>query len=312
MIFLDGVTAGSDAKNLGVPVLRAVDLIIPSDRRIALVGATRDETRTLFNLLSGAKYPAEGQIVRKVSVSFPVGYAGGFLKNLSVRTNVAHLARIYGADIKTTVEFVARSSRLQQAFDKPYGDLPKKLQRRLAAIVAYTIPFDVYLLTQNDVRGKLNRGNVALHLFTQRHVSAGMIISTGDSDFAAKYCDMAMVLNEQKLSLYESINEAFQVANVGKSGARRRKPNHSEELTTDGAPEDEQQSSRVEMKELPKLDTEAGKLSREERQAWRAARQEQARQGRGIRPRLSEEERQARRAARKEERQRLRKGRIAS
>jgi capsular polysaccharide transport system ATP-binding protein len=209
MIILDSVTAFSGRGGRGKELLSAASLIIPSDRRIALLGRSRDETSSLLNLFGGLQAPAGGHVIRKARVSFPAGYLGGFVRDLPVRVNVAHLARIYQADVPTTVGFVDHALRLGAAYDKPFDELPRKTQKRLAAFLVYVLPFDVYLQSDEVAAGKRNRKNVALHLFEERHRTAGMIITTSNPKFAVDYCDMAMVLSNGQLILSDDVEAAF-------------------------------------------------------------------------------------------------------
>jgi capsular polysaccharide transport system ATP-binding protein len=210
MIVLDRVTANINLRNKHpAPVLSQVDLVIPSDRRIALLGASRPEAQTLINMFGGLAYPTDGQIVRKASVSFPIGYFGGFVPDVPTRVNIAHLARIYELDIKTIVDFVEQSVRPNPDFDRPFGDLPRNIQRRIATIVAYTLPFDVYVLMQDAVHGKPHPKNVALSLFEHRNRTSGMIISVTEPKFALDYCDMAMVLDRGQLIMCEDVESGL-------------------------------------------------------------------------------------------------------
>jgi capsular polysaccharide transport system ATP-binding protein len=210
MIVLDRVSANINLRNKHpAPVLSRVDLVIPSDRRIALLGASKPEAQTLINMFGGLSYPADGQIVRKASVSFPIGYFGGFIPDVPTRVNIAHLARIYELDIKAIVDFVEQSVRPNPDFDRPFGDLPRIVQRRIATIVAYTLPFDVYVLMQEVVRGKSHPRNVALSLFEHRNRTSGMIIAVNEPKFALDYCDMAMVLDRGQLLLCEDVESGL-------------------------------------------------------------------------------------------------------
>lgn len=189
-------------------VLSFASLTIPSDRRIALFGQA-PECRMLTNLLSGLSVPASGLVIRKAKVSFPVGYLGSFNPDLPVRHNVAHVARLYDTDAEKMVKFIEQVGRLGKAFDKPYGELPLVMKARLGYIIAYTIPFDLYMLSDGGVRAALNPRDILHALFRERLRTSGMIISTRNPNIALEYCDMAMILKDGKLSLYDSVEQAL-------------------------------------------------------------------------------------------------------
>src|SRR4051812_8007156 len=115
MIILDGVTkaASEDAKKRAV--LTAVRVSLPSNSRIALLGPRAEDKRIFINLLAGIVLPDSGRIIRNARVSFPAGHTSGFTYELPVRVNVAHVARLYGADVEQVVDFVAKISKLGDA-----------------------------------------------------------------------------------------------------------------------------------------------------------------------------------------------------
>jgi capsular polysaccharide transport system ATP-binding protein len=222
MIILDHVTVGLGAKDSDEPVLTSASLVIPSDRRIAFLGVQRGDATTVFNLLAGIRHPREGSILRKATVSFPIGYVGGFVQDLPVRVNVAHLARMYGADVKTVTDFVQRSLNLDEAFERPYEELSRKTQRRLSVVVGFTIPFDVYLMTDKDIEsGGGGRRNIGLRLFEERSRTAGMIVATSDLKFAGNYCDMGMILIHQQLMLCDDLQAGYEMAQAAEREKRQ-------------------------------------------------------------------------------------------
>lgn len=190
-------------------VLSSVNLVIPSDRRIALLGPSILDNRLFLNLLGGIILPRAGRIVRKAKVSFPVGHLGGFAAKLPVRSNVAHLARVYGADVATMVEFVERVAGLGPSFNKPFMLLSSSMKRHLGRIVGYAIPFDLYVLTEEIVRGKNKDRDISYDLFQARSRTAGMIIPTDSAQFAREHCEMALVLYGGQLILFDQVEKAL-------------------------------------------------------------------------------------------------------
>jgi capsular polysaccharide transport system ATP-binding protein len=193
-------------------VLTLVRGRLPSDHRIAVLGIAEDK-KVFMELLGGLVMPTAGRIIRKARVSFPAGYVGGFERDLSVRLNVAHVARLYGADIGPVVDFVARASELGEDFKKPYGDLAASQKRALSEILALSIPFDVYLLNDEIMqsKGKFYNKN-ARALFEARAKTSGMIIASQDVAFAREFCDMGLVLNGGQMRLFRNLERAFSFA----------------------------------------------------------------------------------------------------
>jgi capsular polysaccharide transport system ATP-binding protein len=208
MITLDNVTKivrrGGRAK-----ILDAVNVTLPADRRIAVLGHDEIAKSTLIRMLAGISLPTKGRVIRRAKLSFPVGYVGGLTAELSVRQNVVHVAKVYRANIKEVVEFVKEVTRFGEEFNKPYQSLTPLMRADLGTALAYAIPFDVYLLD-----GAIAKGRPALReqynaIFEERIKSSSVIFSTRDVRAARKYCDMGAVLHRGSLSLYDSVDEAL-------------------------------------------------------------------------------------------------------
>jgi capsular polysaccharide transport system ATP-binding protein len=213
MIILQEVTRVAGAGGKKRDVLTAVSVSLPPNRSIAVLGPAGEDTRVFIDLLAGIVLPTAGRIVRHARVSFPAGHLGGFTPELSVRLNVAHVARLYGADVETIVDFVAQVSDLGKDFDRPYGGLSSSRKRYLSEILAFSIPFDVYLLRDDVVRSGGKRYNrEARALFEARAKTSGMIIASQDPRFAREFCDMGLVLANGQARLFHNIERALAFA----------------------------------------------------------------------------------------------------
>lgn len=214
MIIFDRLTKTVGSKK----VLSSVSIQIPTDRRIALVGGEEADKQIVLEILAGTAMPTVGRINRAAHVSFPVGRLPGFSSDLTVRLNVAHVARLYGANIRQTVRIVEKALRIGPVFDKPYAEVPKNMRRPLAQIVAFTLPFDAYILLDDKFRPppkerpegeQIDHPTVCFEMFRRRLRTSGMIIPTQNVNFAQEYCELGLVLRDGRLELFEDIGEAF-------------------------------------------------------------------------------------------------------
>ena len=225
MIILDQLTKTSGPFFKRRHILSLVTIQIPTHQKIALVGQTDQDKRAFIELLAGLAKPTSGTITRLAEVSFPVGQLPGFAKEHTIRLNVAHAARLYGADVAATVDVVEQVMDMGSAFDKPYEHMPRGLRIPLAQAVAFALPFDLYLLTDDrlDPRGGAGRRRRSAAstqiLFEARAKTSGMIIPTQNVEYARNVCDMAMVLQNGALELFKNVDEAFDA--VARSDDRR-------------------------------------------------------------------------------------------
>lgn len=97
-------------------VLDNVSATFPDGQNFGILGANGAGKSTLIRLLAGSEMPDRGRIRRGARVSFPLGYGGTFHGTLSGRENVAFIARIYGAALRETTDYVADFAELGAYF----------------------------------------------------------------------------------------------------------------------------------------------------------------------------------------------------
>jgi capsular polysaccharide transport system ATP-binding protein len=210
MIVLEGVTKVAGGGPNRRDVLKEVRAELPSNKRVAILASVAEDKKIFLDLLGGLLMPNDGRIINRARVSFPAGHQGGFSLELSVRLNVAHVTRLYGADVDAVVDFVAQVSDLGKAFDRPFRRLSFLQRRYLSEILALSIPFDVYLLEDEIIRPKTGRFNKeARALFDIRAKTSGIFVTADNPAFVTEVCDMGLVLHNGKLRLFDKIHRAI-------------------------------------------------------------------------------------------------------
>jgi capsular polysaccharide transport system ATP-binding protein len=226
MIILNRVTKKKKVNGRTRDVLSLVDIEIPSDRRIALFAPAAEDGTLVINLLAGLETATAGLIRRAASVSFPVGHIGGLQGELTLRHNSAHVARLYGADASSVVDFMSNIAGLRDALDVRFRDLPTALKRQFAQVLAYSIPFDTYLLNAEPTRLPADHRAIACALFEARTRTSGAIVAVHQAAFAKKYCDMALCLRDGTLVLFGDVEEALAASRARGSQPRDHAPIH--------------------------------------------------------------------------------------
>lgn len=193
----------------GVLLRRTPHISIPTDRRVALIGSSEPAKRDLIDLLGGVRLPSTGHISRHAELSFPIGHLGSLSRELSVRQNVAHVARVHGIDVAKLVSFVAAVLDHSRMFDRPLRDFPHESLRTLLAIIALSIPFETFLLTDDVFLGGGRLKERCYALFCARIENSGAIISTRNAQFAREHCDMSLLLHDGMLSLFDDVEEGL-------------------------------------------------------------------------------------------------------
>ncbi|MBX9883565.1 MAG: ATP-binding cassette domain-containing protein [Novosphingobium sp.] len=208
MIRVDGLT---HAYAKGRPIFSELDLVIPTNRRVAILGGTGSGKTTLLNLLAGIDMPQAGRIERTAQLSFPGGFQRGFRQTSTMRQNAMFAARIYGADPDEVVDFLGDVCQLQDELEFPLRELSVPTRIAFSYLLTYTLPFDCYLFDnvigppQPEVR------DLCARLYAARSAEAGTILATRQPRTAEQYCDCGIVLAEGKALFFDTIAEALAV-----------------------------------------------------------------------------------------------------
>lgn len=189
-------------------LLSTVNLAIPTNTRVALLGPSESDKRILMDLLGHIIVPDQGRIIRDARVSFPSNHFIASSNSLSIRSNLEHLARLYDADPDKLSSFVEKYLELGPFFNNPYKDLPTEIRLPLSVVVTLSLPFDVYLISSDYFGPDKNLADRCLKLLITRGKDAGLIIQPRNLRFARQLCEMALVLNKGLLVLHDSIQGA--------------------------------------------------------------------------------------------------------
>jgi capsular polysaccharide transport system ATP-binding protein len=211
MIALKGVSRSFQAGGEETVVFNDVTVNLPTDRRCAILGAERAGKSVLIRLLAGVEEPAEGEIIRYASLSFPVGYLRGFRAQLTGRQNVEHAARLYGADPDEVIRFVDEVTGFGTRMHEPLHRMQLRDRIMLAYAMSYAIPFDTYLIDENIGAGPADFREMCHSMFAHRTKESGMLLATRHVRKALDYCDMAAVILDRKILLFDDLQDGIEV-----------------------------------------------------------------------------------------------------
>jgi len=210
MITLDSVSKSYRTTQGGRRiVLDEVSTAFPEGQNFGVLGANGAGKSTLIRLLAGSEMPDRGRIGRDGRVSFPLGYGGTFHGSLSGRENIAFIARIYGADLRKTIGYVADFAELGAYFEMPVNTYSAGMRARLAFGACLAIDFDTYLIDEvTEIGDDRFRRKCAL-AFRERMQRSDIILVTHDSRTIRQYCDRGAILADGELRLYDDVVDAL-------------------------------------------------------------------------------------------------------
>ncbi len=178
-----------------------------------LLGVNGAGKSTTLRVLSGTELPNSGKVRRSVRVSWPLGLAGGFHNQMTGRENVHFIARVYGADVRKTDDFVEDFSELGEYLDAPVKTYSSGMMARLGFAMSMAIEFDVYLVDEVTAVGDARFQERCQAAFAHRRKNAGMIMVSHSMSTISDYCDRGGVLVDGQLIMFENVGKAIEMYN---------------------------------------------------------------------------------------------------
>lgn len=191
-------------------VLDNVSATFPSGKSVGILGLNGAGKSTLIRIIGDAEPADSGRVYSEGRVSWPLGYTGGFQGSLTARENARFVARIYGEDTRYIEEFTYEFSELGDYFDVPLKNYSAGMRGRFAFSVSLACNFDYYLVDEALETGDARYREKFRKAFEERKANASVILVSHNEETVRRNCDMAAILQEGRLVLYDNIKEAMQ------------------------------------------------------------------------------------------------------
>lgn len=177
-------------------VLRDVNLQIEANDKIAFLGRNGAGKSTLIKLLGGVEMPTSGTIRRKMSVSWPLGFNGGFQGSMTGYDNARFIARIYGREYSWMKDFVEDFTELGKQLRMPVKTYSSGMRARLAFALSLAIDFDCYLIDEIILVGDGNFRVKCQHELFEKRKDKAFILASHDMGVIQEFCNRAVVLKD--------------------------------------------------------------------------------------------------------------------
>ncbi|MBU1836022.1 MAG: ABC transporter ATP-binding protein [Alphaproteobacteria bacterium] len=190
-------------------VLDNVSATFPTGKSVGLLGRNGAGKSTLMDMIGGTASTDSGSIETTGTVSWPVGFAGSFNRQMTGAQNTKFVARIYGVDTEELIAFVQDFAELGGHFFAPVRNYSSGMKSRLAFGISIGIPFDTYLVDEVTSVGDAAFKRKSRIAFTQRMENASAVVVTHSMNQLRKFCDAGAILENGKLSYFDDIEEAI-------------------------------------------------------------------------------------------------------
>lgn len=219
MIALRGIAKEFTLQGVRHRLFSGLDLTIPGDRPVALLGRNGAGKSTLLKIIAGTAEPTRGEVLTTGSISWPVGFAGAFHPDLTGAQNTRFVARIYGVDSDALTSFVEAFAELGAHFHLPFRSYSSGMRARLAFGVSMGIPFDTYLVDEVTAVGDGAFREKSSALFLERMERAGAIVVSHSMPLIRQLCRSGIVLEGGTARFFENVNEAVEYHEATLNGA---------------------------------------------------------------------------------------------
>lgn len=192
-------------------VLDRINFAVGPGEKVALLGRNGAGKSTLIKLIGGVEEPTAGVVRRTMSLSWPLGFEGGFHPFLTGYDNVKFIARIYNHPLEDILSFTEDFAELGKSMHMPLETYSTGMRARLAFGLSLAIDFDCYLIDEVILAGDQRfhrKCRDALFGDRGRHA---MIIASHAMDIVRDYCSRALVLKAGRGKLFTDIETAIDV-----------------------------------------------------------------------------------------------------
>jgi capsular polysaccharide transport system ATP-binding protein len=214
MIICDQVTKSYPMGSGRKHVLRGVDLTIGKGQHVGFLGRNGAGKTTMIKLIGGVEMPSTGKISRHMTVSWPLGFGGGFQGSLTGYDNARFIARIYGHEYREIKDFVEDFSELGPQLKMPVKTYSSGMRARLAFALSLAIEFDCYLIDEVILVGDQNFHKKCHTELIEKRRDRSLIFASHSMEMIREFCNCAVVLHEGIATMYDDVEQALQTYEV--------------------------------------------------------------------------------------------------
>ncbi|MDD9708194.1 MAG: ABC transporter ATP-binding protein [Paracoccaceae bacterium] len=209
MIRFDNISKGFWIRGDYRPVIRNLNLTLPSGKSLALLGRNGAGKSTLLSIVAGTMRPDTGQIISDGSISFTVGFAGSFHGDMTGAQNTRFVARVYGVDTDELTAFVEDFAEIGEHFNMPVRTYSAGMKSRLAFGISMGIKFDTYLIDEATATGDARFRRKSSEVFRTRMAQSSAIMVSHSMADIRNFCDAGLVLHDGGIEVFDDVEDAI-------------------------------------------------------------------------------------------------------
>jgi len=193
--------------------LSGVSFSVAKGEKLAVLGRNGAGKSTLIRLIGGVELPTRGVIEQTMSVSWPIGMAGGYHPVLTGNDNIRFIARVYNKPFAEIRDYVEDFAELGKFLSEPMRTYSSGMRARLMFALSLAIDFDCYLIDEIIAAGDQRFQRRSHEELFEKRADRSMILATHIVEFVRAYCSRALILHRGRGKVFTDLGLAFDIYN---------------------------------------------------------------------------------------------------
>jgi capsular polysaccharide transport system ATP-binding protein len=192
-------------------VLDGIGFRVGHGERMAILGRNGAGKSTLIRIIAGILEPTSGFVHTGMSLSWPLALDGGFEGDMSGYDNIRFIARIYGADIDATFDYVASFAEIGRQIHDPVRHYSSGMRMRLAFALSLAIDFDCLLVDEAIAVGDARFQKKCHEEIFERRRHRALIMAIHSAELVLAYCNSVLILDRGRGRLFDDVPFALSI-----------------------------------------------------------------------------------------------------
>ncbi|WP_311275274.1 hypothetical protein [Methylobacterium sp. WCS2018Hpa-22] len=190
-------------------VLCGLTGVIPTNRRVGILCASKIERRAFSDLIMGVRAPSIGKVRREAEISSPVGRMAGIVVQHTLRRNCVFAAKMHRIEPTSLIKFVAFVANIDAFMDVPYKQVPADIALSFRYALSYGLPYETYFVDGDIIPQTAEFTDRFASVVKQRSAASGFIVISSNVTLVREFCDIVGVVQSDKIVLYSNAQRAI-------------------------------------------------------------------------------------------------------
>jgi ABC-type polysaccharide/polyol phosphate transport system ATPase subunit len=192
------------------PILQHTSIALPTNRRMAVLGAEPAALTEVLAMLAGMRTPDAGWIERGRVRSSPVVNAGSapgrtLVPALTAIENIRLAAEANGVDPSELIALVESACQFGKMLALPVNNFDRSMRRKLESTLVAAIPFDCYYI---DRLHEFEAPIIWQFVQVAKQRGAGIVFTSNTPKQVRKFAELEAMIQDGSLEMRDCFSKA--------------------------------------------------------------------------------------------------------